>query len=91
VARMPSEKAWPGTEKKPQVERREARFLDRKRKPHASQACWAARRPLEGLRMPLRFSALRSPRFWGSEGTAAWLGRETRRETADGCLRFESG
>jgi len=35
---MPSGKRGPGP-KKAAVERREARFLDRKRKRHASQAC----------------------------------------------------
>jgi hypothetical protein len=53
------------------VERREART------PRSQEECGTPRtragrlrQPLKGLRMPLRFSALRSPRLGEREGTA---------------------
>jgi hypothetical protein len=57
---MPSGKRGPGL-KKAAVERREARFLDRKRKRHASQACWVTSPVTREPRKLPRFPALRFP------------------------------
>jgi hypothetical protein len=79
---MPSGKRGPGP-KKAAVERREARFLDRKRKRHASQACRGGFADRPGGSQPPRFSALRSLRLpKGARHGALPPGFPARKQTA---------
>jgi hypothetical protein len=82
VARMRHlRKRGPVSDKKPQVERREARFPDRKGERIPDEGMpERLRRPLKDPRKVLRFSALRSPRFSGSDGTAHGSGANASRE-----------
>lgn len=58
------------------VERREARFLDRKRKRHAhAERAGRLRQPLAGPRKARRFSALRPPRLFEGDATRPTLRR----------------
>jgi hypothetical protein len=72
------------------VERREARLLDRKRRRHASQACRAASPAAHGASHAPAFLGAPLPSHLGAKKKAK-LGRVTRREKGDGCLKFGSG
>ena len=73
--------------KEPRTERREARFPDRKGKPHRKvQSGFAGRS--RGDRKPRRFSALRPLTFSRGARKRRKPRARTRRENAGGCLKI---
>src|SRR5205814_402447 len=85
----------PGS-KKAAVERREARLLDRKRRQHASQACWVTSPVTRGASHAPAFLGAPLP-FYGERGLSAKAARgrrirrpraRTRRENEIACLKY---